>query len=79
MNDQRCWHNAVLTALDSRLRDAMEAYSELDVVVTCSTCGNPCRVWLYYGRRKPVLMVHEKVVYGEIDYYSWTGTEWWED
>ena len=77
--NDRCWHAALLQAMDARLREALGVRSEVDCVVECPWCGTPCRVWLYHIDDYPVLMIHEQVDYGEMDHYSWTGTEWWED
>lgn len=79
MTSTRCFHDAVLAIMDARLRDAMQSRTEVDIVLACVTCRRPCKVWLYYDGETPLLMVKEEVRWGEIDYYSWTGTEWWED
>ena len=80
MATDRCWHEAVMAATDTQLRDALPVQADVNVVVTCATCGTPCRVWLYYDEATtPVLLVKEDVPGGAMDYYRWTGTEWWED
>ena len=76
---ERCWHDAMLIDLETDFREVMQVQNEVDTVVSCATCGKSCRAWLYYSDGTPLLMLKEEIPWGEIDYYSWTGTEWWEE
>ncbi len=79
MTNKRCFHDALISMVDQQLRFAMQSKFLVDDVVSCSTCGKPCQVSLYYSNDKPLLMIKEEIPWGQMDYYSWTGTEWWED